>query len=383
MSNPFKPTAGRIPPVLVGRKNIIADFEYALEDGPGAPGRLMFLTGARGVGKTVMLDVLGDKAKNLGWTVINETAESGFTDRLMEQLRSIGKDTDVVSYDMPKTSVEAGGYKASLDLGKINFDNRQRQTLSLRRAFTKQLDMVEKQGKGLLVTLDEVQSSSLDEMRSLSVAMQHLIREHRNIAFLFAGLPNAVGEVLDDKVITFLQRAEREHLGAVDNGDVLKSFDEIFGTGKHASMDVLIELTKATHGYPFMIQLVGYWAWRCSDQNGHSDRVSIDYAEEGIDMSKTKLGDMVHAQALKGLPAQAINYLLAMSLDDDVSRTGDVARRMERSPQFANIYRMRLVDEDIIEPAGRGFVRFKLPYLRDYLREHAAFLQMRGNVEEL
>lgn len=63
MSNPFKPTAGRIPPVLVGRKNIIADFEYALEDGPGAPGRLMFLTGARGVGKTVMLDVLGDKAK--------------------------------------------------------------------------------------------------------------------------------------------------------------------------------------------------------------------------------------------------------------------------------------------------------------------------------
>ena len=89
MSNPFKPTAGRIPPVLVGRKNIIADFEYALEDGPGAPGRLMFLTGARGVGKTVMLDVLGDKAKNLGWTVINETAESGFTDRLMEQLRSI------------------------------------------------------------------------------------------------------------------------------------------------------------------------------------------------------------------------------------------------------------------------------------------------------
>ena len=44
---------------------------------------------------------------------------------------------------------------------------------------------------------------------------------------------------------------------------------------------------------------------------------------------------------------------------------------------------MRLVDEDIIEPAGRGFVRFKLPYLRDYLREHAAFLQMRGNVEEL
>lgn len=62
-SNPFKPTAGRMPPLLIGRDAIIDDFEEGLDDGPGAPGRLMRVTGARGVGKTVILTEFGRIAK--------------------------------------------------------------------------------------------------------------------------------------------------------------------------------------------------------------------------------------------------------------------------------------------------------------------------------
>ena len=53
--NPFKPSAGHLPPVLIGRDMVLADFEEGLDNGSGAPGRLMRITGARGVGKTVML----------------------------------------------------------------------------------------------------------------------------------------------------------------------------------------------------------------------------------------------------------------------------------------------------------------------------------------
>lgn len=38
MANPFKPTAGMTPPVLVGRQRDLEDFSYALDDGVGAPG---------------------------------------------------------------------------------------------------------------------------------------------------------------------------------------------------------------------------------------------------------------------------------------------------------------------------------------------------------
>ena len=53
--NPFKPTVGKRPPVLIGRDAVIEDFAEGLDNGAGAPGRLMLLTGNRGCGKTVLL----------------------------------------------------------------------------------------------------------------------------------------------------------------------------------------------------------------------------------------------------------------------------------------------------------------------------------------
>lgn len=85
---------------------------------------------------------------------------------------------------------------------------------------------------------------------------------------------------------------------------------------------------------------------------------------------------------MHGLPSHAVNYLLAKSVDDTVSNTGEIARRLNRSPQFANVYRTKLIENDLIEPVGYGEVAFKMPYLRDYLREHGAYLQMRENIVE-
>lgn len=382
MQNPFKPTAGRIPPVLVGREDIISDFDYAMMDGVGSPGRLMFITGARGVGKTVMLDTLGTRARQQGWEVIDETADCGFIQRLVDTFAG-KEDAHISAYNMPELGVDGGFGKVELNLGRVELDRREERPLTLRRAVGARLDEMDESSQGILITLDEVQSGSMDEIRALSIAMQHLIREGRNVALIFAGLPSAVNEVLSDKAIRFLQRAERYHLGSVPVEKVLEAFEESFGGEKKAGMETLIRLTKATHGYPFMIQLVGYWAWRLSEINGHGEWVTEEDAEQGIERAKVKLGDMVHMPALRKLPTQAINYLLAMSVDDDVSNTGEVARRMNRSPQFGNVYRTMLIENDLIEPVAYGKVAFKMPYLRDYLREHGAYLQMRENISEM
>lgn len=61
--NPFKPTAGMNPPELIGRDAVLDDFAEALENGPGAPDRLMRISGVRGTGKTVLLNALGDLAR--------------------------------------------------------------------------------------------------------------------------------------------------------------------------------------------------------------------------------------------------------------------------------------------------------------------------------
>lgn len=65
-ANPFKPTAGKMPPILIGRQAIIDDFADGLANGAGAPGRLMIITGQRGFGKTVMLTELRRVAEAQG-----------------------------------------------------------------------------------------------------------------------------------------------------------------------------------------------------------------------------------------------------------------------------------------------------------------------------
>ena len=45
---------------------------------------------------------------------------------------------------------------------------------------------------GLLITLDEIQDASTEEMRELGNEMQLLIRQGANVAFAFAGLPTSV-----------------------------------------------------------------------------------------------------------------------------------------------------------------------------------------------
>lgn len=384
MPNPFKPTAGMTPPVLVGRTADIEDFSYALDDGVGAPGRLMYLTGARGVGKTVMLNALGDLAREREWLVIDETAETGFLGRLINALRD-GSKSHLSSITMPTASVSVPGLPvgASVNLGTVQFSPGER-ALDFRRAMSERLDALQRKHRGVLITLDEVQASSIAEMRALATAVQHLIRERRNVAFVFAGLPSMVEDVINDDVLTFLRRAERKHLGDVSLSDVQHAFAEtIADNGKRATQQVLSMLARATNGYPFMIQLVGYWAWRASETgpDANENAITMEAARHGIAQAKVKLGDMVHGPAVDGLSAMSRDYLLAMAQDDGPSSTAEIARRLERDAVYANVYRTQLIKEDIIYQSSYGYVDFKLPYLRDYLREHGAYHQMRRTIE--
>ncbi|HEX3364989.1 ATP-binding protein [Phenylobacterium sp.] len=61
--NPYSPGAGSRPPELAGRGEILKSCEVALaRTARGAAPRGLLLTGLRGVGKTVLLNVIRDEA---------------------------------------------------------------------------------------------------------------------------------------------------------------------------------------------------------------------------------------------------------------------------------------------------------------------------------
>jgi hypothetical protein len=92
----------------------------------------------------------------------------------------------------------------------------------------------------------------------------------------------------------------------------------------------------------------------------------------GIPAARKRLGSTVHETALGDLSAVDRTYLLAMSHDLWPSHTSTVAQRIGEDMSYAGAYRRRLIDAGVIEPVGRGYVDFTIPYLREYLREHAA-----------
>ena len=382
ITNPFKPSAGHLPPVLIGRDIILDDFREALNDGSGAPGRLMRVTGARGVGKTVILAEFRRIANEYGWQTISETASAGMAQRLLDGLRD-GKGNFSLSSEPALSVMGVGG-----SLGGVRYGKAHTMPLTLREALGARLDDLERRNAGLLVTIDEVQAADRDDMVAIATAVQHLTSDDRNIAFVFAGLPSMTSKWLNDEVMTFLRRAQPERLGDVPLTDVAQAFAETFRDGGVTLAGEALDIAvKATAGYPFMIQLVGYHVWRTAVRNhsadmNHGIEVTPADAESGARDALARLGDTVHEPELDGLSPVDKTYLLAMAQDDGPSSTSTVAERMGKDVKYAGIYRMRLIEAQVIRDCGYGRVDFAIPYLREYLREHAAYIRLSAGLSE-
>lgn len=355
--NPFKPTAGAEPPVLVGRERVVQDFCDGIEEGVGAPARLMRITGPRGSGKTVLLTELGDVAKTYGWTVIDVVASGNLTDKIRRALRGCSPRADVsLRANLGLISAQAD-FVEPIDQPDI------------REVLTEAATRLTAKGNGLLVTVDEIQDGSEDEIRELAVAVQHLIRERQNIAFAFAGITTGVMNLINGRSLTFLRRAKAEELAAIPVAEVADSFEKTFSQKGIDASDALInKMASATQGYAYLIQLVGYGVFAEAKRHAsESLTVTEKDCDNGIARAYRDFDDAVLLPALDELPQRAIEYLLAMTQDEEKSGTGTIARRMGLEPTQLTATRRLLIGRQVIEAPSRGLVRFAIPRLREYL----------------
>ena len=361
--NPFKPSIGVTPPVLIGRDIVLDEVREALDMGPGAPGRTAIFTGARGVGKTVMLNAVEQLATEAGWVYISETATPGLLSRLDEHL------DDLLSQLRRKPRAKVTGVTLPASLGGLDLQHAEDEgPTNTRRRLTAVLDILEAADSGLMITLDEVHGGVREELRELGALHQHMIRENRDLSLMMAGLPAAISSLLADRILTFLRRADKQHLLDVPVEDVQEAFVKtVRDAGRRISEEDAQRAAEATAGYPFLIQLVGYRMWQAAE----GDEIDRAAVERGITAARSRLGTLVHEPALHDLSDVDRAFLTAMSQDTGPSKMYDIRERMKApTPQYANTYRKRLIEAGMIRQVGRGKVDFAMPYLRDYLREH-------------
>lgn len=360
-TNPFRPTAGAEPPRLIGRDQAIMDFVSGLEGGVGAPGRLMRITGPRGSGKTVLLTDLGARAQRMGWEIANVTAGPSLIEDLVYELS-------------PNMAIDS--YSASVSAAVVSGDATvQVKHPNLRALMKKSAE----RSKGLVITIDEVQDAAVEDMQRIASAVQHLIREKVDIALIFAGLPSGVMDLINGEALTFLRRALSEALQKINLVEVEISFRDSFeATGLKIENEELSRLAAATEGYAYLIQLVGYYVWQRADlHRAESNIVTSTDVAEGVAIAMGQFHEAVHEPAIAGLSEGAMNYLLAMAQDTGRSSSSTIAERMGKEAKATSSYRRSLIQKEVIQSPARGYVEFAVPFLREYLLDHAQELRER------
>ena len=360
MENPFRPSAGATPPEILGRAGVLDEFEYGLRLGSGAPGLLTIFTGARGIGKTVMIGAAHDIAREKGWAVISETATAGFMGRIGESMRQLAEELGTGPANRRITAIAAAGFSITTQLPP------ERQ-VAWRTLGEELLGLLNKHGNGLVITVDEIHAADRSELAQLAASVQHFIQDRLPIGLVFAGLPAAVSDLLNEGVATFLRRADKIDLHAAAVREVEESFATTFAEASFAvSPDLVRHAAEATGGYPFLIQLVGYFLWKEAEIN--QGNLTAETVERAIEAANRRNGRTVIEAALAASSPKDLDFLHAMAEDDGPSVAGDIGRRIEARTNLVANYRSRLLAAGLIESTAHGKVDFAIPGLRQHLR---------------
>lgn len=363
MPNPFRPTFGASPRVWAGREAVIDEFGRALKNGPGDPHRSVIISGSRGIGKTVLLTELEDVAKEQGWIVVRASGREGMAETLtnsaipetIEQLEPQG-DRKLTGFNI----AGVGGVRSEL----LENDTTPRLVTRLHELLSKL------RGTGVLITIDEVQDANPAELTQIAVAYQDLVRDDAEIALAMAGLTQGVNRLLDLPGATFLRRARHYELGPLTLDDATTTLlDTARHAGREFNIDAAHTASRITQGYPYLVQLVGYLAWEAQP----TGPISLDAVEAVREEAIGRLGTQVHQPSLRDVPPRQREYLDAMAhIEAQTGRSEisakDLAVALDKPSTSLSDTRGKLIERDLILPAGWGEVTFAQPYLGDYLR---------------
>ena len=361
----FQPTFGNRPDQYIGRDGVIEQFMAGLQEPVGSRNRCTLFLGQRGMGKTALLLELSDRAVKADYVVARVTAHEGMAQAIIEQFQLNG--SAFFKDDKRKlTGVTAGALGFTIGL---TFSEAAERQYGFRSKMSLLCDKLAEKDKGALLSssalilIDEVRTSAA--MREVASAYQELVGDGKNIAIAMAGLPHAVSGVLNDQVLTFLNRATKVELGLISTNLIRAYYERAFkSVGIKVSDGILNRAALATRGFPYLMQLIGYYVIQYTPDGGTVDEAIMNKAE------KSAMGDMednVFKPILSPLSDNDKIFLKAMARLGGTVPTAKLQAVLGKKGPAIQPYRKRLLESGIIEAPRRGELVFAVPYLSEYL----------------
>jgi predicted transcriptional regulator len=342
--------------MLAGRNQQIENVLRALDNGNGDPNRATLFTGARGSGKTVIMEQIAFEASPKGWITASVDALPGMLDEIIEQVKRNSAHLIDDKTRSRLTAFQIGNLSLTREFEPSRLP-------SWRIQMSELLDALAEKHVGLLFTIDEVQDATPELIKFVS-DYQHLVREDQNVALLMSGLPGNIDTLLLNKHITFLRRALRENLDEIALPDVRSAMRRTFEeSGKHIPESILDILAESTDGFALMVQLVGFYTWQASV----NPEITLKNAEAGIKEAKAKFIIMMLESTVAELTDKERSFLIAMLPGKAPAVMGEIAQAMGSTTTMISTTRRKLIRLGVITPAGFGRVRFAIPGLAEYL----------------
>lgn len=385
VANPYRPGAGRRPPLLAGRQSLLDAFEVvrrrAEEQGEGD--RSWILNGLRGVGKTVLLNELLSRVGDRGW--IAAKVEAGRPDSLVTAMnRSLPRAlrTAVGRHAEPPLRRLLGIFKAfSLKLDpsgtfSLGIDVQAIEGVADSGSVSEDLaalfdvlgETARDLGVGVLLLIDELQDAGAADLAALNVAVHHVGQVDVPLPVLVvgAGLPSLPAQLAD--ATSYAERLyDHRSIGLLGSEAARQALTiPARERGVAWGPEGLTAAVNAAAGYPYFIQAIGKHVW----DNAQASPIMLDDVEVGLADARREVDDgLYRSRWERATPAQRrLLRALAERAGGGTATVADLARSLGRErTSDISVARTELISKGLAFAPERGLLAFTVPGMHEFV----------------
>jgi hypothetical protein len=337
-TNPYTLVFGKTPAQSISRFAEMEEVLSTFENNP--PNQQIYMIGGmRGSGKTVfMTEISHELRSRKDWETIELTTSQDMLSALAQALYNENRFVKILKQGAGLSVI---GFGVQLN-GITEISNPQ---IAIKEALSK----MKKQGKKLLVCIDEVVSN--DYMKEFAGIFQILIREDLPLFLLITGLYENIRDLREEKNLTFLYRAPEIRLKPLNLGAVSDNYEKNLSV----THDAAAKMAALTKGYSFAFQVLGYFTFR------HEG----DY-EAAIPEYRQYLEEYVYEKIWTELSGGDKKLLRAIAASKE-GKTKEVREISGLKNNEYTPYRDRLIKKMIVNGDEYGTLKITLPLFDEFV----------------
>jgi AAA ATPase domain len=378
--NPFAPGAGTQPPELAGRDSILQEADIALDRIlNGRPSKSLILVGLRGVGKTVLLNKIWEKAEKGDYKAVlieaNEEkslpellipplrnilfsldAMQNASDKVKRGLRILGSFIKSIKAQIGDIEVGLGTEMGAADSGDLEAD--------LVALFVAVGEAAADRKSAVAICVDELQYLETTELSALIMAVHRINQRGLPLILVGAGLPQVVG--LSGKAKSYAERLfNYPNIGQLSGPDARKAIlTPVRDNNVDFTEDAVVEVLEKTQGYPYFLQQWGHEAWNIAT----TSPITIENVRAATKLAIKSLDENFFRVRFDRLTPRERQYLHALAkLGEGSQRSGEIAEKLGVRPQSVAPIRSSLIKKGMIYSPQYGDTTFTVPLFDEFM----------------